>query len=243
MTKNISGTVFGRLLYSAASLVIVGGVLAALPPAAQAGPHRARLSRDVVERLAARDEARTDVIVATGDGAIDQLALRYGARVKRRIRGGAVLEVTGGQLEALSADSDVDHVAGDLPVHRMMAVTTVATGADQVWAGVKGISGASGRGIGVAVIDSGIAPHVAVRSRVAVSIDFPGAALAGLHDEYGHGTHIAGIIAGSDGAGFSGMAPGAHLISLRVLGADGSGRTSDVIDALDWAVSHRDLFN
>ena len=86
------------------------------------------------------------MIVAAADAALDQLALRYGARLKRRIRGGAVFEVTGGQLEAISQDADVAHVAGDVPVQRM-GVTTEATGADQVWKGLApGIRGATGRG-------------------------------------------------------------------------------------------------
>src|SRR5262249_22557045 len=47
------------------------------------------------------------------------------------------------------------------------------------------------------------------------------------------------IIAGSSDTGYSGMAPGAHIISLRVLGDDGSGDTSSVINAIDWAIEHR----
>jgi subtilisin family serine protease len=59
---------------------------------------------------------------------------------------------------------------------------------------------------------------------------------------------VAGIIAGSAAAsggdpGFSGMAPGAHLINLRVLGADGSGSTSDVMAAIDWAIEARHRYN
>src|SRR5690348_14100195 len=157
MTQNNITIGFGRVFRVLASLLLVAGVLVTAPIETQAGPHRARVSRDVADRLAQRVESTSDVIVSAGDAAIDQVAARYGARVKRRIRGGAVLEVTGGQLEALTSDSDVDHIAGDLPVHRMMAVTTEATGADQAWAGLEGLKGVSGRGIGVAVIDSGIA--------------------------------------------------------------------------------------
>ncbi len=229
-----------RACVSICAVILV--VAVAQPLEAQGGPRRARLSRDVADRLASHVEASTDVIVAAGDTALDQLALRYGARLKRRISGGAVFEVTGGQLEALSQDADVAHLAGDVPVQRM-GVTAEATGADQVWKGLAGIRGATGRGIGVAVIDSGIAPHAALRARVVASVDFPAGAYAPLHDEYGHGTHVAGLIAGSDVDGYGGMAPNASLINLHVLGADGSGKTSDVIDAIDWAVAHRDQFN
>jgi serine protease AprX len=63
-------------------------------------------------------------------------------------------------------------------------------------------------------------------------------------DRFGHGTHVAGIMAGSpawlpDGREFRGIAPGAHVISLRVLDETGTGRASSVIEAIDWAIENR----
>ena len=227
-----------RRVVSVASVLLV---CLAAPLATHAESRRARLSRDLADRLNSRIEAPTDVIVTASDAAIDQLAIRYGARLKKRIAGGAVMEVTGGQLDALSLDFDVSHIAGDVPVRRLMAVTTQSTGADQAQSGIEGLVGVTGRGIGVAMIDSGIAAHAAIKGRVIASVDFTGPNGAG-RDEYGHGTHVAGIVA-ETGDGHTGMAPGANLINLRVLRADGSGRTSDVIDAIDWAIAHRQQFN
>ena len=62
-------------------------------------------------------------------------------------------------------------------------------------------------------------------------------------DGYGHGTHVAGIIAESRRDGYGGMAPGAWIANLRVLGADGSGKTDAVIDAIDWAIQNRQRYN
>src|SRR5205823_6479309 len=81
--------------------------------------------------------------------------------------------------------------------------------------------------------------------RVLVTVDFTGG--DGV-DRYGHGTHVAGIIAGqagrtSDTRTYSGVAPGAYLLNLRVLGDDGSGTASSVIEAIDWAIDHRGEFN
>ncbi len=98
--------------------------------------------------------------------------------------------------------------------------------------------GFTGRGIGVAVIDSGVAPHRALRGRVVASVDFTDPKGTGV-DRFGHGTHIAGTIAGNDDAGYTGIAPGAHIVSLRVLGPDGAGDTSDVINAIDWVIAHK----
>src|SRR5262249_19308265 len=69
-----------------------------------------------------------------------------------------------------------------------------------------------------------------------------GGALA--DDPYGHGTHVAGIIAGrrvpAPGGGWlGGLAPDARLVSLRVLDHKGAGRSSDVIAAIEWCVRHR----
>ena len=119
-----------------------------------------------------------------------------------------------------------------------LSVTTESVGAAQVW----GTLGAVGRGIGVAVIDSGIAPHPDIRNKIVAEVDFTGEGTT--LDLYGHGTHVAGIIAGS-GSGsddYTGVAPGAHLINLRVLGADGLGLVSAVVEALDWAVANKDVY-
>ena len=68
-------------------------------------------------------------------------------------------------------------------------------------------------------------------------------------DGYGHGTHIAGIVAGAGAAtgarktGAAGMAPGAHLINLRVLDDSGAGQVADVVEAIDWAIDNRVQYN
>src|SRR6185503_9889506 len=110
-------------------------------------------------------------------------------------------------------------------VSRMMAVTTQATGADQVWAGIDRLAGLTGRGVSIAVIDTGVAAHQALKDRVVFSADFTGPKGA-ARDEYGHGTHVAGIIAESGKDGYGGMAPGASIVNLKALGADGSGSTA-----------------
>ncbi len=117
-----------------------------------------------------------------------------------------------------------------------------------------------GRGVGVAIIDSGITSWhddlnlVDGTRRTADSVvhfkDFTNDANDGRanlpSDGYGHGTHVAGSIAGSgydsDGAR-AGIAPCASLIALKVLDANGTGYISDVIAALDYAVANKDAFN
>jgi len=97
-----------------------------------------------------------------------------------------------------------------------------------------------GSGVTVAIIDTGVAHHQDFGDRVLARVDFtPGGA---GDDEYGHGTHLAGVMVG-DGVASSGkwrgVAPAAGLVSVKVAGPDGSTDVSVIIAALQWVVSHR----
>lgn len=116
-------------------------------------------------------------------------------------------------------------------------------GAERVWGGAKGatrvLPGANaGAGVDVAVIDSGIdINHPDLRDNYRGGKDFvrnddvP-------EDEYGHGTHVAGVIAAEgNSGGVIGVAPKANIWALKVLDNTGAGWYSDIIDALGWAVA------
>ena len=98
----------------------------------------------------------------------------------------------------------------------------------------------TGKGIDVAVIDTGVAPVKYLDGADAVvngpdlSIDRQ-LGLPTAVDAYGHGTHLSGIIAGRD----AGVAPGARIVNLKVGAADGAVDVSQVIAAIDWVVTHR----
>ena len=221
---------------------VVAAVLLVAATVSEAGPRRARMSRDLVERLASGQTGATSVIISGDERRIDAIAQRHGGRVKKALRGAAVVEFPGAQLEAVSQDPEVDHLSGDVPVRRLMAVTSEAIGADKVWSGAyAGVRGYTGRGIGVAVIDSGVAAHKSLRKRIVASVDFTGSGDGG--DSFGHGTHVAGIIASDGDAAYTGVAPDAHIVSLKVLNGEGVGETSDVIEAIQWAIDHRAKYN
>ncbi len=103
----------------------------------------------------------------------------------------------------------------------------------------------TGKGVGIAIIDTGIRPSTDLQGRFTAFYDFVsgGGRFAAAYDDNGHGTHVAGLIASSGALGnqFTGVAPGVHLIGMKVLDAQGAGRTSDVIDALAFAVANKDL--
>jgi serine protease AprX len=231
----------GRL--AATLTLLIAGL--AWPAASDAAPRKARLSADLVDHLQIGSPS-IDVIVHGTRGEVEALARKYNVRVKKFMRSGAVLSVTAGQLAALQEDESLEHLSADVPIRSIADVTAESIGADQVWAGGERLPALSGAGIGIAVIDSGVdLRHAALRSRVVYSVDFTG---GDGGDRYGHGTHVAGIIAGTAGrtpdtADYRGIASGARIINLRVLGSDGSGMASDVIEAIDWAVENRKRFD
>lgn len=105
-----------------------------------------------------------------------------------------------------------------------------------------------GEGIGVAILDTGIYPHpdfVTPYNRLVAFVDMvEGRSIP--YDDNGHGTHCAGDAAGSglmSGGLYRGLAPKANLIGVKVLGANGSGKTSDIIKGIEWCIEHKDEVN
>ena len=201
----------------------------------EAGERHAKLSQDLEQRLASGSSGRTSVILDRWP-----IASRHGLQIKKRLERGEVVEVTPEQLAALANDPTISHLSGDARVQGMLSTTVMATGADQVWGGISGLPGYTGRGVGVAVLDSGCSNHASIRKSVIASFDFTNSK-TGL-DEYGHGTFVASIIAGQDDQ-YSGIAPGSHIVCLKVLDDTGSGDTSDVIAALDFLVANGAQYN
>src|SRR5438093_6509607 len=130
-----------------------------------------------------------------------------------------------------------------------MASTTDYTGAQAWWA-----AGYTGQGVDVALIDSGVAPVQGLNSAGKVisgpdlSLESQAPNLANL-DTFGHGTFMAGLIAGRDpgltdayetapATAYRGMAPDARIVSIKVATADGGTDVSQVIAAIDWVVQH-----
>ena len=153
-----------------------------------------------------------------------------------------------GLLKKLADEPNVKKIHDDREVEGEIARTAATVGARNVHTQY----GFTGAGIGVAVIDSGITPWhddltVANRQgqRVTAFVDFVNGQTQ-KYDDWGHGTHVAGIIAGngydSAGARLS-IAPKASLVALKALDREGKGRISNIIAALDWVVVNRVQYN
>ena len=98
-----------------------------------------------------------------------------------------------------------------------------------------------GSGVVIAVVDTGVmGNHPDLNGKVQVGFDAIANVAGGNNDPNGHGTHVAGIAAAyaNNGAGIHGGAPGAEIMPIKVLGASGSGWSSDVAQGIIWAADN-----
>ena len=231
-------------------------------PKARAGrPNSLAKSYKVDKELTQRSAhgagaAKTRVIVELQPGA--QVPAAYRAYMRRNGRlgiiNGQVLELPNRLIAQMSRHPDIFRLHFDRPTHGDNYRTALATGTRVV----QKTLGITGAGVGVAVIDSGITSwhddltdrsgstkHPYGNQRVAAFVDFVNGQLM-PYDDLGHGSHVAGIIAGNgaDSNGQkAGSAPDATLVSLKVLDATGAGNISDIIAALDWVLAHHTEYN
>jgi serine protease AprX len=196
----------------------------------------------------------TRVIVTLVPGAqLPQEFKKYARNGKLDLINGQVLDLPHGVLAKMAAHPAVFRLHYDRPIKAHNYRTAVTVGARTV----QDTLGYTGAGIGVAVIDSGITSwHDDLTNntsklfpygnqRVSKFVDFVnGRTLP--YDDNGHGSHVAGIIAGNgrDSNGEkTGIAPGASLVSLKVLDATGQGTISNIISALGWVAANAKTYN
>lgn len=172
--------------------------------------------------------------------AIGQLVLRAdAAEAGRLLASGAVRALTADARVRLSAVAYDPVTDSGSPVN-----VTKAVGARDLWS-----AGYSGDGIDIAVIDSGVTPLPGGPRLVIgpdLSFDSQDPATRRV-DKYGHGTHLASIIAGEDQTSTSrtaadaqtGVAPDARVVSIKVGDVNGGVDVSQVVAAIDWAVQNR----
>lgn len=146
---------------------------------------------------------------------------------------GEAIKVRPAIIEQLGQRDDIEHIWPDLPVYACLNSSAPKINVPRVWAA----TGWRGQGIKVAIIDTGIdLAHPDFAGRIMASKSFVGGP---AKDENGHGTHVAGIVAGSGAQAhgkYVGVAPAALLYVAKVLDARGGGVMSGVMAGIEWAV-------
>lgn len=151
------------------------------------------------------------------------------------------LQVPADKLADLSAIPGVRWVTPNARVVATGLTTVSNTFASTVHAPTLWNMGLQGDGVTVAVLDTGIADNRDLPSSVVSQ--YAGSFPDGV-DRMGHGTAVAGLIVGASPNGsFRGIAPRARLLSVKVLGDDGSGTVADVLNGLEWVNQNRREYN
>ena len=154
------------------------------------------------------------------------------ARYVFRLTPTVAADASGRDIGELSDDPQIEYIWLDEPVHTCLDRSVPAVSVPAVWA-----AGYRGAGTKIGIVDTGIdRSHPDFTGRIVAGASFVG---GDYDDDNGHGTHVAGIVAGDGFAGnsmYQGVAPEASLYLAKVLDQDGSGAMSGVMAGVEWVV-------
>jgi serine protease AprX len=222
------------------SRLFAGGALGVLALAGMPAAHAAETSPSSAVIVEARNTDAAAAAVHAVDGRVDMML---------PLVNGVAAHVDASGITALEADTQVQ-VVPDAVMHPTSATFSASSVDTQVAAldPRDDLSPDAGRGVTVALIDTGVSDTPDLQgNRLVRGIDLSGDG-DGI-DHYGHGTFMAGLIAGDGSASANaptqhlGVAPAARILSVKVAGADGSASVSRVIAAIGWVISHRDTYH
>jgi serine protease AprX len=223
-------------------VAVAGSVLA---PSAFAAGGSAKFSEKLNRIATGAPGSQTTSIIVRFTGAVPPEFKEYARPARPDDDGWYVLDVRNDKLKTIAEHSSTISAMPNDTVRAFNFRTGVQGGAFFVGHAM----GLTGKGVGVAVLDSGLAPNNEVGPvyfKDFIDPTTPGEMLCNTPstpcDPNGHGTHIIGTIAGNgynSNGERAGMAPDASIIALRVLGKDGTGSLAGVLSALDWVWTHR----
>ncbi|HZO88552.1 MAG TPA: S8 family peptidase [Chthonomonadaceae bacterium] len=189
----------------------------------------------------------------TGQAALEQELKSLGGSVYCRLPliNSVAVRVPINRLAHLTNMAFVDHLSEDTQVTKRDEFTVGSSGADVAFQQY----GLTGSGVSVAVLDTGVKDATDLddasgNSRIAANVSFVPSTTS-ADDGNGHGTHVAGIIAGNGAAStgsafyrtFYGIARQTRIVNVRVLDANGQGDVSSVIAGIQWVVDNRARYN
>lgn len=174
-----------------------------------------------------------------GAVSVKELALSVGCRVHRELRliNAFSTRVNAKKLESLVNNRSVKKIWYDREVRAVLDVASPTVQAPPLWESML-----TGKGVTVAVLDTGVYKHPDLADRIKGFRDLVNQK-TDPYDDNGHGTHVAGDIASNgsqSGFRYRGPAPEAELVGVKVLDKMGSGSLSTVIEGLQWCVKNKD---
>lgn len=197
-------------------------------------------------------------VIVRGSGNLAAAVRRHGGTITNPlpIIKGLDVSLPASQVSALDAETGVD-VTLDQPVQTSSVLTgstydtageagsiwnvTSQLGAQNAWT-----TGATGTGVDIALIDTGVstnAPGLKAANKVLAGPDFTNEGNS-LIDNFGHGTHLAGVMVGNQGgrrddsSKYRGIAPGARVVSVKVAAGDGITRQAAILAGMSWVLDN-----
>ncbi len=253
-----------RLIWRLALTIVVLAAMIAVFAPSPASAEPPRLDEQLSAMIANATEDMVPVIVRVYDGndaaAVKALVERLGGQlgVDLEFIQAFAARVPTAALARLGSDRRVRSVSYDRPIlpqddgeaadpewtprpDRIVNTYNFTIGADRAWA-----EGITGRGVTIAVVDSGVQYHLDLLSNILMGWSIFATGLPAHVDNYGHGTHVAGIIAGTGAFSqgkYVGIAPNAKILPVRVCDANGASSESSLVAGLQWVYYNRNLYN
>lgn len=179
-----------------------------------------------------------------GTAALDQFVAELGATVVKElpIIDAKVVRLPLGALGKLASHHHIHRIHLDRKMHTLLDTAVPTIGTPPEWE-----SGLTGKGVTIAILDTGIHPHPDLLTPTNRIVGFYDAIQGKTepYDDNGHGTHVAGCAAGagtSSGGKYKGPAYEASVVGVKVLDASGQGSVSDIIDGVQWCLQQKDAY-
>lgn len=153
------------------------------------------------------------------------------------------VEFQSSKLNEMAKHDSVKYIHDDVKISSFLDIATQVVGSR-----IANDTGYTGKGVGIAVLDTGIYPHPDLTrsdNRIIVFKDFVNKKDS-PYDDNGHGTFVAGVAAGngySSNGKYAGVAPEANLIGVKVMNENGEGKSSDILAGMQWVVDNREKYN
>lgn len=202
----------------------------------------------VVQRLLSSNEERIPIIITGKDCNCDDLekyVAQMGGEIKYKlpIINSVAAYMPSGGIRSMAMEGVTERIYLDDQAYKLMDSAPITVGSD--FANERGLTG---KNVGVAILDTGVFPHNDLtnpQNRIIYFKDFVGEETR-PYDDDGHGTHVAGIVAGngfSSKGKYMGIAPDANIVGVKVLKGDGGGNVSDVIAGIQWTIDNKAKYN